>query len=255
MFGLAWIAVLSALGWSDSGWATVLRRGVFVLGVAVMLGATSVIVAASNGVPRLNPSRTGMWFYCLGCAVPVTALAFLAARRAFAHTFSSAFGTLAAMLVLAASGAAFRERGKPIDGFAATAHDHHAVVVAGLLVPLVVLVGACRPLRGSRALELSARAQEEGLPDVLRIPRLSATSDETVLRARRSLSAAASRHDELGHYRDDDDRRGHDVDSGVGDGDDHASILSLAISCANRVAQRCWSCAKQRRSEALASSR
>jgi hypothetical protein len=161
MFGLTWIAVLSGLGWSDGGWAAALRRGVFVLGVAVMLGATSVIVAASNGADGLNPSRAGMWFYCLACAVPVTVLAFLVARRSFGRTFSSTVGTLGALTVLGASGAAFREYRKPIDGFAATAHNHHALVVAALVVPLFVLVVACMPRRSRRVVTMSARAHDE----------------------------------------------------------------------------------------------
>jgi hypothetical protein len=152
VFGLAWIAVLSALGWSDGGWAVALRRGGFVLGVAVMLGATVVIVAASNGDQGVNPSRTGMWFYCLGCAVPVTLIAFLVARPAFSRAFSSAVGTLAALVLLAVSAAAFREYGKPIDGFAAMAHHHHALVVMTFLVPLLVLVVACLPLRSRGSL-------------------------------------------------------------------------------------------------------
>jgi hypothetical protein len=159
IFGLVWIAVLSALGWSDGGWAVALRRGSFVLGVAVMLGATVVIVAASNGVDGLHPSRTGVWFYCLGCAVPVTVLAFLVARAAFSRAFSSTVGTLAALVLLAVSAAAFREYGKPIDGFAAKAHDHHALVVMALLVPLLVLVVACLPLRSHGNVEMSTHSR------------------------------------------------------------------------------------------------
>lgn len=147
MFGLAWIGVLNGLGWSDRGWAVALRRGVFVAGIAVMLGVTTVVIAATNGVDNVNPSRVGVWFYCLGCAVPVTTLAFATGRRAFARTGLSVLGTLAALGVLASSGAAFREYGKPVDGFAATAHHHHVLVVAALLVPLVVLLAACRPTR------------------------------------------------------------------------------------------------------------
>ena len=66
------------------------------------------------------------------------------------------------------------------------------------------------------------------LPQGTRPARRSPDIGETVLTARRALSAGVSGHDELGHDRDDDDRRGHDVDGGVGDGDDHASILPLA---------------------------
>jgi len=100
-----------------------------------------------------------MWFYCLGCAVPVTLLAFLVARPAFSRGFSSAVGTLAALVLLAASAAAFREYGKPIEGFAATAHDHHALVVMTLLVPLLVLVVACLPLRSRGSLEMSTHSR------------------------------------------------------------------------------------------------
>jgi len=159
IFGLVWIAVLSALGWSDRGWAAAVRRGSFVLGVAVMLGATVVIVAASNGFHAVNPSRTGVWFYCLGCAVPVTALAFLVARPAFSRAYASAVGTLAALVLLAASAAAFREYGKPIDGFAATVHDHHALVVTALLVPPLVLLVACLPLRSRGDPEMSTHSR------------------------------------------------------------------------------------------------
>jgi len=155
MFGLAWIAVLSALGWSDRAWVAVLRRGIFLVGVSVILGATTVIVAASNGVDNFNPTRTGVWFYCLGCAIPVTVLAFLVARSAFNRMLLGAVGTLAALVFLAAGGAAFREYGKPIDGFAMTAHDHHALVISALVFPLLLLGAACWPFRSRGDVELS----------------------------------------------------------------------------------------------------
>ncbi|MFZ0342794.1 MAG: hypothetical protein WAL31_10715 [Gaiellaceae bacterium] len=86
----------------------------FLFGVAVMLGATAVIVAASNGPPAkgsLNPSRDSIWIYCLGCAVPVTLLAFHFARSALVRPVVGAVGTLLAVVVLAAAGDAFRAYG------------------------------------------------------------------------------------------------------------------------------------------------
>ena len=106
MFGLVWNGILSALRDPDERWQPMVsgsrfdtaesapqrprtRRACFVLGVAVMLGATAVIVAASNGPPgsdSANPSREQIWLYCLGCAVPVTVLAFYLSRSARAHS-------------------------------------------------------------------------------------------------------------------------------------------------------------------------
>jgi hypothetical protein len=176
MFGLAWNGILSALHDPGERWQPMVsgsrfegaegtpqrprtRRACFVLGVAIMLGATAVIVAASNGPPRSgspNPSRVSIWIYCLGCAVPVTLLAFRFARSALVHPVLGAVGTLLAVLVLAASGEAFRAYGRPLDGLAATAHDHHALVVAALLVPLLLITLACLPLRKTRPVEFTA---------------------------------------------------------------------------------------------------
>ncbi len=178
MFGLVWIGILSALGDPDERWQSMVsgsrfdssesaprrprtRRALFLFGVAVMLGATAVIVAASNGPPAkgsLNPSRDSIWIYCLGCAVPVTLLAFHFARSALVRPVVGAVGTLLAVVVLAAAGDAFRAYGQPLDGLAATAHDQHALVVAALLVPLLLITLACLPLRRTRAVEFSAHA-------------------------------------------------------------------------------------------------
>jgi hypothetical protein len=148
MFGLVWLGILSALRDPDERWQSRTRRACFVLGVAVMLGATAVIVGASNG-PRAsgspNPSRESIWFYCLGCAVPVTLLAFRFSRSALVRPVVGAVGTLLAVLVLAAGGEAFRAHGQPLDGLAATAHDHHSLVIATLLIPLLVITFACLP--------------------------------------------------------------------------------------------------------------
>lgn len=176
MFGLVWNGILSALRDPEERWQPMVsgsrfdgaegtprrprtRRACFVLGVAVMLGATTVIVAASNGPPRLgspNPSRDSIWIYCLGCAVPVILLAFHFSRSALVHPTLGAVGTLFAILVPVAAGEAFRAYGQPLDGLAATAHDHHALVVAALLVPLLLLTLACVPLRRARPVKFTA---------------------------------------------------------------------------------------------------
>jgi hypothetical protein len=176
MFGLVWNGILSALREPDERWQPMVsgprldwtesapqrprtRRVCFVLGVAVMLGMTALIVEASNGPPRSgspNPSRDSIWIYCLGCAVPVTLLAFRFSRSALVRPALGAVGTLLAVLVLAASGEAFRAYGRPLNGLAAYAHDHHALVIAALLVPLLLVTLACVPLRRPRAVEFSA---------------------------------------------------------------------------------------------------
>jgi hypothetical protein len=159
MFGLVWIGILSALRDPDEIWQSRARRACFVLGVAVMLGVTAVIVTASNGSPSSgspNPSRESIWFYCLGCAVPVTLLAFRFSRSALVRPVLGAVGTLLAVFVLAAAGEAFRAYGRPLDGLAATAHHDHALVIAALLVPLLVITLACLPLRRTRPVQFSA---------------------------------------------------------------------------------------------------
>jgi hypothetical protein len=159
MVGLVWIGVLSALRNPDEIWQLRARRACFVIGVAVMLGTTAVIVAASNGPPSsgsANPSRESIWVYCLGCAVPVTLLAFRFSRSALVRPVLGAVGTLLAVLVLAAAGEAFRAYGQPLNGLAATAHYHHALVIAALLVPLLLITLACLPLRRTRPVEFSA---------------------------------------------------------------------------------------------------
>jgi hypothetical protein len=159
LFGLVWIGILSALRDPDEMWQSRIRRACFVLGVAVMLGATAVIVAASNGPPSSgspNPSPESILVYALGCAVPITLLAFGLSRSALVRPVLGAVGTLLAVLVLAAAGEAFRAYGRRLDGLAATAHHHHGLVIAALLVPLLVITLACLPLRRARAVKLSA---------------------------------------------------------------------------------------------------
>lgn len=176
MFGLVWNGILSALRDPDERWQPMVsgsrfegadqtpqrprtRRACFALGVAVMLGMTAVIVAASNGPPSSgspNPSRAAIWIYCVGCAVPVTLLAFHFSRAALARPVLGALGTLLAVLVMAAGGEAFRAHGRPLDGLAAYAHDHQPLVIAALLVPLLLVTLACLPLRRPRAVEFSA---------------------------------------------------------------------------------------------------
>ncbi len=150
MFGLAWIGLLSALAPSELPRVVAIARITLVVGVAVVLGATAVIVAAGNstasgaaaGFGTLRPTRTGLWAYSLGCAVPVTLLGLLAARRALARPILAAVAVLTAVAVLVASAAAFRPAGEKLDGLAATAHDHHVLVVVALVLPIALLVVA-----------------------------------------------------------------------------------------------------------------
>ena len=167
MFGLAWIGILSALRDPDVIWHSRARRACFVLGVAVMLGVTAVIVAASNGpTASANTSRESIWVYCLGCAVPVTLLAFRSARSALVRPVLGAVGTLLAVLVLVGAGEAFRAHGRPLDGLAATVHHHHVLVIAALLVPLLAITLACLPLRKTRPVEFEIVPDpKESLPD------------------------------------------------------------------------------------------
>jgi len=170
MFGLVWLGILSALRDPEEIWQSRMRRTCFVLGVAVMLGTTAVIVAANNGSPSSgsaisvggtptsvgSPSHESIWAFCLGCAAPLTVLAFLLSRSALVRPILGAVGTLLAVLVLAAAGEAFRPQGQPLNGLAATAH-HHGLVIAALLVPLLVVTLACLPLRRARTIEFSVR--------------------------------------------------------------------------------------------------
>jgi hypothetical protein len=83
-------------------------------------------------------------------------LAFRFSGSAFVHPVLGALGTGLAVLVLAASGEAFRAYGQPLAGLAATAHDQHALVVAALLVPLLLITLACLPLRRTRPVKFTA---------------------------------------------------------------------------------------------------
>lgn len=180
MFGLVWIGILNALRDPGVIWHSRTRRACFVLGVAIMLGVTAVIVAASNGPsPSANPSRESIWIYCLGCAVPVTLLAFRFSRSALVRPALGAVGTLLAVFVLVGAGEAFRAHGQPLDGLAATAQHHHALVIAALLVPLLVITLACLPLRRTRPVEFEivpdpkeSRPNLRSIPVVIRRPNL-----------------------------------------------------------------------------------
>jgi hypothetical protein len=148
-FGLAWAAVLSALAPSELPWAVAVARGVLVLGDAIVLGVTAVIVAAGNSISTGSglaglkpPSSTGVWGYSLGCAIPVTLIGLFMARRALPRRLTALVATLPVLAVLAASAAAFRPVGARLDGLAATAHHHHGLVIAALTVPVVLLAAA-----------------------------------------------------------------------------------------------------------------
>lgn len=175
MFGLAWIGILTALRDPDVIGQSRKRRACFVLGVAVILGATAVIVAASSA------SRESIWVYCLGCAVPVTLLALRFARSALVRPVLGAVGTLLAVLVLVGAGAVFRVNGQPLDGLAATAHHHHGLVITALLVPLLIISLACLPLRKTRPVEL------EIVPD----SRESHPNGSVLIRRRNLIGAGA----------------------------------------------------------------
>jgi len=142
VFGLAWAALLSMLAPSEEALAVAVARGVLVLGDAVLIGVTAVIVAASNSVDRAGmkpPSSAGVWGYALGCAVPVTLLGLLTARRVLPRRLAALVATAAVVAVLVASAAAFRPAGAKLDGLAATAHDHHGLVIAALALPILLV--------------------------------------------------------------------------------------------------------------------
>ena len=130
MFGLVWIGTLSELARSEAPWLIGVTRGAFVVGLSIVLVASVVIAAAGNTTLRL--SSRGFWGYSLGCAIPVSSLAFLVARRTFNRRAAVAVAMLPAIVLLAATAAAFRPRGSRLEGLAATAHRHHALVVAAL---------------------------------------------------------------------------------------------------------------------------
>jgi hypothetical protein len=133
VFGLAWIGLLSALAGAERPWVTHLARGIYTAGIAVILVVTVVIVAAANAVAISGPSRSGIWTYALGSAIPVTLLGFVTMRRVFPRPWVTGAATLPAIAFLVGSAAAFRPKGVRLDGLAETAHDHHALVVAALL--------------------------------------------------------------------------------------------------------------------------
>jgi len=145
LFGLMWAALLSALAPSDEPWAVALARGALVLGDAVLLGVTAVIVAASTSISGIGlkpPSSTGVWGYTLACAIPVTLLGLFMARRALPRRLAALAATVPVVAVLVASAAAFRPVGARLDGLAATAHHHHGLVVTALVVPILLVAAA-----------------------------------------------------------------------------------------------------------------
>ena len=139
MFGLVWVGVLSALVESEIDWLPRIGRAVYVAGVAFILVVTAVIVGASTSFALFSPSRTGLWIYALGAALPVTLIGFGAARPALPRRWLVAAGTLPAVAIVLVAPAAYRPWGTRLDGLAAFAHDHHALVVAALALAIVVL--------------------------------------------------------------------------------------------------------------------
>ena len=150
-FGLVWIAVLSEFSRAESLRVVALARGVFVAGTALMLTVTAVIVASANSNPdaTLHPTSKGLWGYSLGCAIPVTVLALLAARRAFARRAALALAMLPAIALLVLEADAFRADGAHLNGLAEVAHAQHLLVVMALIVPVAAL-GVVAALQGEK---------------------------------------------------------------------------------------------------------
>jgi len=126
-----------------------LARAVYVAGLAVVLGVTTIIVAAANSLPSIEPSHGGIWFYALACAVPVTLLGLVFARRAYARSFWILVATAPAIAFLVLAGDAFRPVNAHLAGLAETAHRHHPLVVAALVaavaLPALVSLAPMRP--------------------------------------------------------------------------------------------------------------
>jgi len=139
LFGLIWIAVLSEVSKAESLRVVAVARGLFLAGVAIMLTVTAVIVASVNNNPTAVPSARGLWEFVLGSAIPVTLLALLAARRAFAHRVALALAMLPVVVLLTLEADAFRPFGARLGGIAETAHAHHLLVVAALIACVVPL--------------------------------------------------------------------------------------------------------------------
>jgi hypothetical protein len=132
MFGLVWAAILSELARAETPWVLWLARAVYVAGLAVVLGVTTIIVAAANSLPTIEPSHGGIWFYAVACAVPVTLLGLVFARRAYGRPLWILAATLPAIGFLVVAADAFRPVNPRLTGLAATVHEDHSLVVATL---------------------------------------------------------------------------------------------------------------------------
>jgi len=154
MFGLAWAGILSELARAETPWVLALARVVYVLGLGVVLGVTAIIVAAANSLPSIEPSRGGIWFYAVACAVPVTLLGLVFARRAYARPFWIFGSTLPAIAFLVVAADAFRTVNARLTGLAATVHRDHPLVVAALAaavaVPALVSLAVALPREDDR---------------------------------------------------------------------------------------------------------
>ena len=146
VFGLVCAGVSGELARSDERWPRLIAEGIFVFALAVQLVVIAVLVASGDRVMSL--SRTGFWGYALGAAIPVTLIGLFRARRALGRPVIALAGLVPAFAFFAASADAFTPENATPKGLAVTAHDHHALVAAAIVVALacatVALAAAAR---------------------------------------------------------------------------------------------------------------
>jgi hypothetical protein len=111
----------------------------FLLGLDLLLAAA--VFSATSDVAGVNMTRSLWWVAVVVCGIPLALVSGLAVRRGYAGhrvVLTVAVSLMAALYVLFPL--AFVPATDPLTGLGRFAHDHHALSIAVLLIPTLILL-------------------------------------------------------------------------------------------------------------------
>jgi hypothetical protein len=121
----------------------------FLLGADLLLAAVAFAVGTSNADERLRATRSIWWITVFAGGVPLALISGLAVRRGYT---GRRLGLVLAILATAALYFSFPfgfvPADRPLTGLGRFEHEHHALDIAVLLIPTLILLA--NELRGSR---------------------------------------------------------------------------------------------------------
>ncbi|MGZ4403022.1 MAG: hypothetical protein ACXVRV_03235 [Gaiellaceae bacterium] len=146
-------------------------RIAFALLLAFDLLLAALVFLVGTEAPTTHMTRNLWWFTIIVAGVPLALVSGLAVRRGYAgHRVALAAATLTTAALYVAFPLGFAAEGQPLTGLGRFEHDHHALDVAILLIPTLILL----------ANELRWKQQVEPSPEVAPGPE----EDQPSLRSR-----------------------------------------------------------------------